>query len=125
MAPKILIVDDSSIIRVQCRLVLQQAGYEVVEAWDAVQAASLLKQQEIAFVLCDLHIPVKNGVELIEAMRTVPRLAATPAAIMSADEAPELLGRAKDAGILEWLCKPCSSKQLLELMAKHVAAPNR
>lgn len=118
MAQKILLVDDSSIIRTQYRLVLQKAGYEVVEAWDAAQAASALKTLDIAFMLCDYNIPGVNGLDLIEAMRQQPRLAALPTAILSADVNPTLVARAKRAEVAGWLVKPCSADKLLELVAK-------
>ena len=123
MAQKILIVDDSSVIRLQYRLVLEQAGYEVVEAWDAPQAAAHLKRQEIAFLLCDLNIPGKNGLTLIEAMRKVPKLASIPAVIFTAEYSAELVERAKQAGVTSWLLKPCKADTLLELITKHVGPP--
>ena len=123
MAQTVLIVDDSTIIRSHCRIVLQKAGYEVIEAWDAAQARTALKQQEIAFVLCDLNIPGMNGLELIEAMRKVPRLANVPAAIITAESSPELLKRAHNAGVTHWLRKPYKSEALLELVAEHAGPP--
>jgi len=123
MAQKILIVDDSNIIRNHCRIVLQKAGYEVVEAWDAAQARVALKSQEIAFVLCDLNIPGMNGLELIEAMRMAPKFAKLPAAIFSAENNPDLLKRAERAGVTHWLRKPYKAEELLELVSKHAGPP--
>ena len=124
MAQRILIVDDSNIIRSHCRIVLQKAGYDVSEAWDATQARSALKQHEIAFVLCDLNIPGSmNGLELIEAMRLVPKFANLPAAIFTAESNPDLLKRASRAGVTHWLRKPYKSEELLELVAKYAGPP--
>ena len=123
MAQKILIVDDSNIIRNHCRIVLQKAGYDVIEAWDAAQARAALKSQEIAFVLCDLNIPGMNGLELIEAMRMVPKFAKLPAAIFTAENNPDLLKRAERAGVTHWLRKPYKADELLELVHKHAGPP--
>ena len=123
MTQRILIVDDSNIIRTHCRIVLQKAGYEVIEAWDAAQARSALKQQEIAFVLCDLNIPGMSGLELIEAMRAHPKFVNTPAAIFTAENNPELIKRAKNAGVTHWLRKPYKAEELLELVAAHAGPP--
>lgn len=124
MPQRILIVDDSSVIRVLYRLVLEQAGYEVVEAWDADQARSALKGTEIAFMLCDLNIPGVNGLDLIEAMRKHPKLASLPVAIVTVEKSRELVERAKRAGVVGWLVKPCSSDVLLDLITRH-ARPSR
>lgn len=123
MPQRILIVDDSNIIRSHCRIVLQKAGYEVIEAWDAAQARAALKQQEIAFVLCDLNIPGMSGIELIEAMRSHPKFSNLPAAIFTAESSPELLQRAKNAGVTHWLRKPYKAEELLALVAQHAGAP--
>lgn len=123
MAQRILIVDDSSIIRNHCRIVLQKAGYEVIEAWDAAQARAALKQQEIAFVLCDLNIPGMNGLELIEAMRLLPKFAKLPAVILTAENSPDLRKRAERAGVTHWLQKPYKAEELLELVNKHAGPP--
>lgn len=123
MAQRILIVDDSNIIRTHCRIQLQRAGYEVIEAWDAAQARAALKQQDIAFVLCDLNIPGMSGLELIEAMRKVPKFANLPAAIFTAENNPELIKRAQNAGVTHWLRKPYKSEELIELISKHAGPP--
>jgi CheY-like chemotaxis protein len=123
MAQRILIVDDSNIIRNHCRIVLQKAGYEVIEAWDAAQARAALKQQEIAFVLCDLNIPGMSGLELIEAMRMVPKFAKLPAAIFTAESNPNLLKRAERAGVTHWLLKPYKAEELVNLVNKHAGPP--
>jgi two-component system chemotaxis response regulator CheY len=122
MVQRVLVVDDSNVIRSHCRIVLERAGYEVIEAWDALQARTVLKTLDIAFLLCDLNLPGMTGLELIEAMRTVPKLATLPAAILTAEHTPELLKRAKAAGVTCWLLKPYKSEELLELVAKYTSS---
>ena len=123
MAQRILVVDDSSIIRSHCRAVLQKAGYEVVEAWDALQARTALKNMNIAFVLCDLNIPGMNGMELIEAMRKEPKFATLPAAIITAECTTELLKRANQIGVTHWLLKPYKAEELLDVVARFAGPP--
>jgi two-component system chemotaxis response regulator CheY len=122
MTKRILIVDDSSIIRSHCRLLLKNAGYEPIEAWDAAQARTALKNFHIAFMICDLNIPGLNGLDLVEAARRVPELAELPVAIMSAECSVDLVKRANRAGVVHWLLKPYTSDELLELVARHAAA---
>lgn len=123
MAQRVLVVDDSSIIRSHCRDVLQQAGYDVVEAWDAAQARAALKQQQIAFLLCDLNIPGMSGLELIETMRLVPKFHNLPAVIFTAEADPELLKRAQRAGVTHWLRKPYTPEELVDLVSRHAGPP--
>lgn len=123
MSQRILIVDDSSIIRSHCRAVLQKAGYEVIEAWDALQARTALKQMNIAFMLCDLNIPGMNGMELIEAMRKEPKFATLPAAIITAECTTELLKRANQIGVTHWLLKPYKAEELLDVVSRFAGPP--
>jgi two-component system chemotaxis response regulator CheY len=123
MVQRILIVDDSSIIRSHCRIVLQNAGYEVVEAWDAAQARTALKTMEIAFMLCDLNIPGMNGIELIEAMRKDARFATLPVAILTAERNAEVIARASQAGVTHWLLKPYKTEDLLTVVEKNAGPP--
>jgi two-component system chemotaxis response regulator CheY len=122
MAHKVLVVDDSRIIRTQCRLIFQHAGYEVVEAWDASQAMAVLRTMEIAFMLCDLNIPGMSGLDLVEALREDSQFDALHTAIMTAEASPELLARAKRAGVKAWLAKPCKAEMLLALVATRAAS---
>jgi CheY-like chemotaxis protein len=119
MAKRILVVDDSSIIRSHCRTVLERAGYEVVEACDALSARTVLKTTEIAFLLCDLNLPGFDGIELIGAMRKTPNLAQLPAAIFTVESHAEMMERAESAGVTLWLRKPYKSEDLLAAVAKY------
>jgi two-component system chemotaxis response regulator CheY len=66
---KILIVDDSDLIRNQVATVLVQAGYEVVEAEDGVQGLDAAKTHKPDLVITDLNMPNMNGLELITKLR--------------------------------------------------------
>jgi two-component system, chemotaxis family, chemotaxis protein CheY len=123
MTKQILIVDDSSIIRSHCRIVLKKAGYDCVEAWDAHQARARLESTDISFMLCDLNLPGMSGLELVEKMRSDPRLAALPAAIMTAECSLELVQRATRAGVKHWLLKPYTAEELVEMVTRYAGPP--
>lgn len=122
MAKRILIVDDSDIIRSHCRTILQKAGYEVVEAWDASQARTALKTMEIAFMLCDLNMPAIDGIELVSAMRKDPRFTELPVVMLTAEHNAELARRADQARVAGWLRKPYTSEQLLAVVRQFAGA---
>lgn len=67
---KILLVDDSDLVRMMSREVLTDAGYQVVEAVDGNEALELLAQHpDIALLLTDIGLPGMNGRELAAAVR--------------------------------------------------------
>lgn len=123
MPKRVLVVDDSIVIRRQCCDVLRQAGYEVVEAWDAYQARTALQKAEVAFMLCDLNLPGMGGLELIEAMRMDSRFISLPTAILTGERSPALVERAKRAGVKRWLLKPCKPDLLVDTVAEFAGAP--
>jgi CheY-like chemotaxis protein len=63
---RILVVDDDASIRRLIRLILTDAGYEVVEAGDGEQALEILEQESPVLLLLDLNMPVMDGRELLK-----------------------------------------------------------
>ncbi|RQV96834.1 response regulator [bacterium] len=66
---RILIVDDNEIIRNLLRLVLEEAGYEVVEAIDGLKAFKFHNKKPADLIITDINMPVKNGLELIAELK--------------------------------------------------------
>ncbi|TKB11206.1 response regulator [Desulforhopalus sp. IMCC35007] len=62
---KILIIDDDSRIRNLFRLWLEREGYEVFEAENGLEGMRILRSSEIDLLICDLIMPVQEGIETI------------------------------------------------------------
>src|SRR5688572_5755352 len=73
MKKKILIVDDSSTIRLQVTNVLTKAGFDVAQAEDGIEGADLIDRDEIALVLCDVNMPRMNGLSMLEHVKSQAR----------------------------------------------------
>ncbi len=69
MAYKILVADDERDIRSVLRLYLEDAGYEVVEAADGLQALEALESQEIDLCLLDIMMPELDGYQVLKRVR--------------------------------------------------------
>ena len=69
MAYKILVADDEKDIRSVLRLYLEDAGYEVVEAADGLQALEALESQEIDLCLLDIMMPELDGYQVLKRVR--------------------------------------------------------
>jgi two-component system chemotaxis response regulator CheY len=96
---KILIVDDSSTIRLQVSQVLTQAGFVVVEAVDGQAGVeTIARDREIACVVCDVNMPRLNGIEMVESVKKDPKNADLPILMLTTDGQPALIKRAKVAG---------------------------
>ena len=108
---KILIVDDEPEIRTILRLLLENAGYDVIERGDGASAVEAV-QGDRAIDLCimDIMMPSMSGIEATEKIRefsTVPILFLTARSLDSDKEA------AYSGGGDDYIVKPFSSKELL------------
>jgi CheY-like chemotaxis protein len=66
---RILVVDDDALLRGAIRVVLESAGYEVIEAGDGSAALRLYREQAVDLLLVDLFIPEPDGLEVIRTVR--------------------------------------------------------
>jgi DNA-binding NtrC family response regulator len=62
---RILVIDDSTHVRVLLRTALQLAGHQVIEASNGEEGLRAFRQQPADLVLCDLFMPVRDGLETI------------------------------------------------------------
>jgi two-component system chemotaxis response regulator CheY len=112
MGDTILVVDDSKSARTQVRNALGDAGYEVIEALNGRDGlAKLALHPKTSLVICDVNMPVMDGMEMLEQMKAA---GATAAVLMLTTEAAvELQGRARQAGVAGWIVKPFSPVMLV------------
>lgn len=93
----ILVVDDESNMRFVMRLILEGAGYEVVEAPHGAAALEHVKRSPPDLVVTDLMMPVMTGRELIERLRAEPETSAIPIVVVSAN--PSAVADVADAAL--------------------------
>ena len=67
-----LIVDDSKVIRMVAKKILQELGFSTVEAEDGLKALEYCKTQLPDAVLLDWNMPVMNGLDFLKALRALP-----------------------------------------------------
>ena len=106
--PRILVIDDNAAIRELLRLVLEEEGYEVVEAADGAEGLQLYQAAPADLVITDLQMPGMNGLELLMALQ---RMVPTPA-LMAISGDREALTLAK--GLTSYtFVKPLALEQVL------------
>lgn len=122
MEKKILIVDDSSTVRQQVRAALSDAGFEVIEAADGVEAAEIIAgRKDVDAVLCDVNMPRMGGLEMLELVQAQGQLNGLPVVMLTTEGQPALVQRAKQAGARGWIVKPFKPEQLVATMRKLTA----
>jgi two-component system cell cycle response regulator DivK len=104
---RVLVVDDDAGMRRMLRRVLDDAGYEVLEAANGALALDAAAAFRPALVVTDLRMPVMNGRELVDRLRADAATESIVILVMTAEAAIPLLGA--HAAI----AKPFNPRQLL------------
>lgn len=111
--PSILAVDDSASLREMVRFTLSEAGFEVVEAEDGVQALEVARKTLVDAVIADVHMPNMDGIELIKHLRALSGYKFVPILMLTTDADTNLKQEAAASGATGWLVKPFSPDRLL------------
>ena len=111
--PRVLLVDDEAVMRDLIRFSLAQAGLEVVEAGDGVEALEKLNAFAPDLVVLDLMLPGMPGLELCQRLRSRADTARLPIIVVSAKSSAtdKALGLAMGAD--DYITKPFSPRDLL------------
>ena len=120
MKQRILIVDDSPLLRKTARRAAMQAGAEperIREAGNGREAlAALAAEPDI--VLLDINMPVMDGFEFLEANSRAPSPCAAKIALVTTEGNKERLARAEQLGVVDYLRKPFAPEELRALVTK-------
>lgn len=118
MSATVLVVDDSLTVRQQVSAALARAGNNVIEAIDGVDGKSKINAGGIDCVICDVNMPNKNGIEMVEEVKSDSRFSSLPIVMLTTEGAKELIAKAKKAGACGWIVKPFDAAMLVAAVKK-------
>lgn len=121
MGALVLVVDDSASIRGQIRAVLQRVeGFdEFIEAAEGLQAFKLMVERRPDLVVCDLIMPVFDGLKFLALRATRPELAGIPVIMLTADGDANRKVEVLDQGASDYVTKPFDDRELLARVKVH------
>lgn len=118
MPRKILIVDDSVMVRQMVSFTLKEAGFEVVAAENGQDALNKLSGDSMDLIVTDLNMPVMDGITFIGNARALAGSKYTPILMLTTESQPEMKQKGKAAGATGWIVKPFDPPKLLAVVAK-------
>lgn len=122
---KILVIDDSSVIRSMVRDMLPKGNFEVLEAKDGLQGLNLIQQERPNLIMLDFLLPKMSGWEVFQQIQTQRELQSIPLVLMSGrkEEVTEKLQEPFE--YFEFVQKPFDQRQLIEAIKTAMAKAKR
>jgi len=121
-APRLLIVDDATIMRMRISGVAREAGWEIVaEATNGAEGLARYREQRPDLVTLDIVMPELDGVEMLRQLRSEDPAARV--VMVSAVDQRAKLRECIALGALDFVVKPFDKERLLSLFRKYAAAP--
>jgi len=122
MGSRILVVEDSPVVRKTIRAALEADGHQVAESSDAEQALASLKTSAPELVITDVYMSGMDGIDLVRAIRGLPGFRFIPILVLTTETEEEMKQRGRAAGATGWMVKPFQSDQLRQIVARLVRA---
>jgi DNA-binding response OmpR family regulator len=113
MSQRILVVDDDPEIVRLLRAYLQQAGYQVLVAYDGETALHIIRRERPDMVVLDLMLPDRDGQDVTRIVRGDPGLAATPIIMLTArvEDQDKIVGL--ELGADDYVTKPFNPREVM------------
>jgi DNA-binding response OmpR family regulator len=120
---RVLVIDDEPDVLLLCRVNLELAGHEVLEAPSGEQGLKLAFDERPDLVVLDLMLPVKDGLSVLEDLLSDPRTSGTPVILLTAKTQLQDRLAGWRAGCAEYVTKPFSPGALVEMVERVVDVP--
>jgi CheY-like chemotaxis protein len=110
---KILVIDDTTVVRVKVREMLPPGNFQVLDAKDGLEGLNLIRQEKLSLIMLDFLLPKMSGWEVFQHIQSQPDLKKVPLVIMSGrkEEVTEKIPEPFE--YFEFLGKPFDQKQLI------------
>lgn len=104
--PVALVVDDSRVVRSVSRKIMEELGYEVLEAEHGKEAMLRVKEKKPAVILLDWNMPEMNGLDFLLHFRQLKEFKDTVVIFCTTENDMTKILQAMEAGANEYVMKP-------------------
>lgn len=117
--PRILVVDDSTIVQNMVKIALEKE-YEVLVAAHAIDALAIIYHEKISLLLLDISMPGIDGLELCRTVRNLPHFKHLPIVMLTARNQMIDKVQGRLAGATDYITKPFDSVHLCQAIGQLV-----
>jgi CheY-like chemotaxis protein len=118
---RVLVVDDSDVIRTLIAVNLELEGFEVVQAFDGQDALEKVIDVRPDVITIDVRMPRLDGFDTVQRLRADPRTSAMKIAMVTACAQADDLRRGDEVGVDAYLTKPFDPSALVRTVRDLVA----
>jgi DNA-binding response OmpR family regulator len=118
---RVLVIDDEPDVLLLCRVNLQIAGHEVVEASDGIAALELARSASPDVIVLDVMLPRRDGLSVLADLGSDDRTSGTPVILLTAKTQAEDRLAGWRAGCTEYVTKPFSPVALTDAVERVAA----
>jgi two-component system, chemotaxis family, chemotaxis protein CheY len=112
---KVLVVDDSNVMRQIIKKTLKELGFaDITDAEDGAAGFKKLGEGAFDLVVSDWNMPKMTGIEFLKAVRADAGLKATNFLMVTSEADKEKIMEAVEAGVSQYIVKPFNANQLEE-----------
>lgn len=106
MSKRALVADNSKVVRIFTRRILEDLGFDVTEAEDGKSALASCNEAMPELIVLDWNMPVMNGIEFLAAFRKLPGAGDVPVVFCTTENSVGKITVALSAGANEYIMKP-------------------
>lgn len=121
MHKRVMIVDDSPVMRSFVKRTLDIAGLvvsECLEAGNGSEALARLGSAGVDLILTDINMPVMDGQGLIASLKSDPRFSSIPVVVVSTDSTEQRVGELLRLGASGYIRKPFPPEKICEVLCR-------
>ncbi len=115
---KILLVDDSELVRSQLQQLLESNNYAVTMAGDGFEGLNELSKDSFDIILCDVNMPKMDGLTMLDSAIKDGKLEKSKVLMLTTETSKELKETGKALGVKGWISKPYKDDVLISVLEK-------
>lgn len=112
----VLVIDDTDEVREILRMTLSMEGYKVLSAGNGLEGCQKAQAHHPDLIICDLKMPILDGYQTLEKLRANPETSTIPFIFLTGHAEIENLRHGMRLGADDFLAKPFSPKELIEVV---------
>ncbi len=121
--PKVLVVDDSAVMRKIIKKNIADSGMVVsdyIDAGDGKQALDAVSKNDIDLILCDWNMPNMSRIEFVKTLRSLNLPKKIPVIMITTEGSDAKVSEAKESGADGYLTKPFTPDQIRDTLGNYI-----